>query len=257
MNKRVSKAKLQALLYTDELTRLFNLRYLREQIPPYLEKAKKQKDRVAFIFFDMDDFKNINDSYGHLAGDRVLVHVTKIIGQIRKEEGIAIRYAGDEFLLIIPKLNKREAKRLGEEIQKSMASSPIKINGKNITCDCSIGISQFPIDGNDWKTLFAKADEALYVAKEQGKARVIVVPDSGRLLTPSKLNSILETPYIVGRDNVIRFLEKHLSNQGNTKNFPIILGEEGSGKTRVLKLAGEFSRKKLQFTLTTKGYSFW
>ena len=106
MNKEFSREELQSLVYTDELTRIHNLRYLREQIPEYLEQAKKQGDSVAFLLFDIDDFKNINDKFGHLAGDKVLSHFIKIIEQKIQEKGIAIRYAGDEFVLVIPKMDK-------------------------------------------------------------------------------------------------------------------------------------------------------
>jgi len=257
MNRELSKTELENLIYTDELTRIHNLRYLREQIPIYLDQAKSQGDSVAFLLFDIDDFKNINDSYGHLVGDKALAHFINIIGERINQKGIPIRYAGDEFIVIMPNMDKKMAKQLAEGIQKRMAETPLEIDHKEITIECSIGVSLYPHDGENWKILFEKADEALYAAKEQGKSKIVVNPDSGKLLTPSKLNSILDAPYIVGRDTLIQFLKGHLSEEGNPQTFPVLLGGEGAGKTRLLRLAREIAQEKLAFTLYTKGYPYW
>ncbi len=257
MNRELSKTELENLIYTDELTRIHNLRYLREQIPVYLDQVKNQDGSAAFLLFDIDDFKNINDSYGHLVGDKALTHFINIIGERINQNGIPIRYAGDEFLVIMPDMDKERAKQFAEEIQKSMAESPLEIDHKEITIGCSIGVSLFPQDGESWKILFEKADEALYAAKEQGKSKIVINPDSGKLLTPSKLNSILDAPYIVGRDTLIQFLKGHLSEEGNPQTFPVLLGGEGAGKTRLLRLARVIAQEKLAFTLYTKGYPYW
>jgi diguanylate cyclase (GGDEF)-like protein len=257
MSAKLSKEKLQALAYIDELTRLNNLRYMREYLPQYLDTAKKEKQSAALFVCDLDDFKLINDNHGHLVGDRALVHFTKIIEQKTKDKGMAMRYAGDEFVLLMPRMEKPDAKIFALEIQNKVRTSPLKYKEKTISMGCSIGISLFPEDGKSWKILFEKADEALYVAKEMGKGEVVVTPDTGRLITPSKLNSILQAPYIVGRDDFIGFLEKHLSEEGNPKVFPVLLGDEGSGKTRLMRFADEIAQKKLTFTLYAKGYPFW
>ena len=257
MDKRASQEELQSLIYTDELTRINNLRYLREQIPEYLEMANEKGDSVAFILFDIDDFKKINDNYGHLMGDKALAHFIQIVTQKMGQRGVAIRYAGDEFVLILPNMSKDTAREFGEEIQRGFADNPLQIDHNEIPIECSIGISLYPRDGKNWKVLFEKADEALYIAKEQGKNRIMVQPDSGKLLTPSKLNSILDAPHIVGRDHLIQFIEKHLSEDGNPKSFPVLFGEEGAGKTRLLRLAQKKAQEKLAFTLFTKGYPYW
>ncbi len=257
MSEKLSKEKLQALAYIDELTCLNNLRYMREYLPHYLDEAKEQKFSTAFFVCDLDDFKLINDNHGHLVGDKALVHFTKIIERKVKDKGMAMRYAGDEFVLIMPKMDKPDAKIFALEIQNSVRSAPLMVKQKTISMGCSIGISQFPEDGKSWKTLFEKADEALYVAKEKGKGEVVVTPETGKLLTPSKLNSILQAPYIVGRDSLIKFLEEHLSEKGDPKVFPVLLGDEGSGKTRLMRWAEERAQKTLNFTLFAKGYPFW
>jgi diguanylate cyclase (GGDEF)-like protein len=257
MKQDLTEQDLQALVYTDELTRLHNLRYFREQIPLFLHEAGQKGINVAFLMFDIDDFKKINDRYGHPVGDQALTHFTEIASREMTEDGKAIRYAGDEFVLVIPEVDKQRAGKIGEEIQLSMEETPLKVENQEVALKCSIGIALYPQDGDNLKTLFEKADEALYVAKEQGKSRIVITPDKGRLLTPSKLNSILDTPYIVGRDSLIEFLEDHLSEEGNSFVFPVLIGGEGSGKTRLMKFARETAHNKLAFTLYSKGYPFW
>jgi diguanylate cyclase (GGDEF)-like protein len=257
MSKQATKKELRDLLYTDELTRIFNLRYLREQVPEYLDNAEKKGGRVAFLLFDIDDFKKINDSFGHLVGDKALIQFSKTIQQMGDPNGIAIRYAGDEFILIIPDMDIQKATHLGQEIQEHFTQTPLEVDHSKVSIGCSIGISLYPRDGETWKQLFEKADEALYIAKEQGKNKIVINPESGRLLTPSKLNSILETPHIVGRDKLIEFLETHLSQEGESETFPVLFGKEGSGKTRLLRRAQKIAQEKLAFTLFTKGYPYW
>jgi diguanylate cyclase (GGDEF)-like protein len=257
MRAELSKEKFQALAYIDELTRLNNLRYMREYLPQYLDTAKEEKQNAALFVCDLDDFKLVNDNHGHLAGDKALIHFTKIIEQKTKGKGMAMRYAGDEFVLLMPNMEKPDAKIFALEIQNSVRTSPVKYKEKTISLGCSFGISIFPEDGKSWKILFEKADEALYVAKEMGKGEVVVTPETGKLISTSKLNSILQAPFIVGRDDLIEFLEKHLSEEGDSKVFPVVLGDEGSGKTRLMRFADEIAQKKLSYTLYAKGYPFW
>jgi diguanylate cyclase (GGDEF)-like protein len=257
MSTELSKEKLQALAYTDELTRLHNLRYMREYLPQYLDTAKETNQSAALFVCDLDDFKLINDNHGHLVGDKALIHFTKIIEDKTKDKGMAMRYAGDEFVLLMPKMEKPDAKIFALEIQNKVRTLPLKYKDITISLGCSIGISLFPEDGISWKALFEKADEALYMAKGMGKGEVVVTPESGKFITPTKLNSVLQAPYIVGRNDLIEFLEKHLCGEGDPKVFPVILGEEGSGKTRLMKFADKIAGKNLSFTLYAKGYPFW
>jgi diguanylate cyclase (GGDEF)-like protein len=257
MSKEVTKKELQDLLYTDELTRIHNIRYLREQIPEYLAEAKKQGNPVAFLLFDIDDFKKINDSFGHLIGDKALIQFSRVLHQTANRKGIALRYAGDEFILVMPNMDTQNAARIGKEIQTRITQDPVAAENKKVSIGCSIGISLYPRDGETWKQLFEKADEALYVAKEQGKSKIVASPEFGRLLTPSKLNSILETPFIVGRDGLLEFLGTHLSVKGSPGTFPVLFGGEGAGKTRLLRRSQKIAQENLAFTLYTKGYPYW
>jgi diguanylate cyclase (GGDEF)-like protein len=257
MSTEPQDKELLSLLYTDELTQIFNRRYLREVIPGYLIQADKEKFTVAFYMLDMDNFKAINDSYGHRVGDRALRHFSRVISEEIQDKGITIRYAGDEFVLIISKLTKKQARELGMEILQKIAESPLKVKKKKLNIKYSAGVSLFPKDGKTLKTLFRKADEALYTAKDRGKGRVVVYPDKGKLLTPSKLDSILSYPHIVGRDDTIQFLDKHLSGKEDPMVFPVLFGGDGTGKSRLMEHARETAQQNFAFTLFAKGYPFW
>jgi diguanylate cyclase (GGDEF)-like protein len=257
MSTEPQDKELLSLLYTDELTQIFNRRYLKEVIPGYLIQADKEKFTVAFYMLDMDNFKAINDNYGHRVGDRALKHFSKTISEEIQDKGIAIRYAGDEFVLIISKLTKKQARELGMDVLQKIAKSPLKVKDKELNIKYSAGVSLFPKDGKSLKTLFRKADEALYTAKDRGKGRVVVYPDKGKLLTPSKLDSILSYPHIVGRDDTIQFLDKHLSGKENPMVFPVLFGDDGTGKSRLIEHARETAQQNFAFTLFAKGYPFW
>lgn len=241
----------------DDLTQIFNRRYLSEQVPQQLVQAKKKDQTIAFFMIDMDEFKGINDTYGHQAGDDALVHFSKILVEKIHPEGTAIRYAGDEFVLLVPGLDKHKARDLGTEIQQKTTESPFKVGNKQLTLSCSAGVSLYPKDGKKWKTLFKKADEALYAAKQWGRGRVIPYPDAGKFMTPAKLDSILAAPPIVGRDEIVQFLDKQFSKKGNPSIFPVFLGSDGTGKTRLIQYVEEIAREKVAFILLAKGYPFW
>ncbi len=257
MASKTKEKKLLSLVYNDELTNLFNRRYLKEVIPGYLTQAEKEGFLIACYMIDMDYFKDINDTYGHDIGDKALIHFSKILSENVKGQGIAIRYAGDEFVLILSKVEQQKVMEIGTNIIKNVKEFPLKFDGNELTLACSIGISMFPRDSKEWEALFKRADEALYTAKRQGKGRVIIVPESGRLLTPFKLDSILVSPYVVGRDDIIKFLDKHLSGKGNPSEFPVIIGGDGTGKTRLTEYAKETAKKKLAFSLLAKGFPLW
>ena len=257
MNTEPKDKKLLSLIYNDELTNLFNRRYLKEVIPGYLTQAEKEGFLIACYMIDLDNFKGINDTYGHDIGDKALIHFSDILSENVKGEGIAIRYAGDEFVLVVSKAEKQKAKEISVNIHQNVRQQPLKFDSNELRLACSIGISMFPKDGKKWDALFKKADEALYTAKRQGKGRTIFIPESGKLLTPFKLDSILSSPYIVGRDDIIQSIEKHLSSKGNPSDFPVIMGDDGSGKTRLIEYAKEVAQKKLAFNLFAKGFPFW
>ena len=156
--------------HTDSLTSLWNYGYFQYKLDEELAKAAPSKLPLSVMMIDLDDFKKFNDSRGHLQGDLALKRISQIIQKNCRKLDVLCRYGGEEFSLILPGSNKKDALLLGERIRNSLARS----NFLESKFTVSIGISSFPEDAPDKKSLIERADEALYRAKDQGKNRVIL-----------------------------------------------------------------------------------
>ncbi|MDI3472870.1 MAG: two-component system, cell cycle response regulator [Thermotogaceae bacterium] len=136
----------------------------------YLERliAKSSKERWDFslIVIDLDNFKQINDAFGHLFGDLVLKKLAKIIKSSIRELDSVFRYGGDEFVVVLPGISKKIAREIAERLLKNIRNVEFE-DGIRITA--SIGISSFPEDGETAQSLFESADRALYISKTLGK----------------------------------------------------------------------------------------
>lgn len=156
----------------DVLTNLLNRRYIVKAIEQSIENSGEQK---AIMFLDLDRFKVINDSLGHDVGDDVLVKVAQILKKHVNGYGVASRYAGDEFLILLNnEVNKEKVMQIAQAILKSIAN-PIKLNnGSEINLTVSLGISYYPDHGHNVNKLIKHADIALYDAKLNGKNRFTV-----------------------------------------------------------------------------------
>lgn len=164
---RETQGKLTQMAFYDSLTGLPNRNLVKDRFQQLRAHAVRHKKKVAVFSMDLDHFKQVNDSQGHLAGDQFLVKVSERLKSfIRKEDTIG-RLGGDEFVILLGNLDhEEEALRLGPKIVGSM-KRPFEINGKEIYSGLSVGISFFPNDGADLETVFKHADMALYRAKEK------------------------------------------------------------------------------------------
>lgn len=153
--------KLQKLAYYDELTGLPNRRVLFDK---FHEKIKLE-NRFTVVIFDLDNFKKINDTYGHLIGDQFLIHTANILKPYIKDNDIASRFGGDEFILLISTKDEQDATLKVKELMHKF-TIPFKINDLTIKIDASFGFSCFPIHGQSLTALIEKADNALYEAKK-------------------------------------------------------------------------------------------
>ncbi len=153
----------------DILTKLPNRRLLERNIDAKFQEAIERRSKLGLMFIDIDRFKNINDSLGHAAGDRLLVCVAnRLLSSIRNVDLLA-RLGGDEFVLIISEVeNSLRLREIAEQISKEL-SKPITIDGQDINVTVSIGISIFPDHGSDLDGLMRHADLAMYAAKESGR----------------------------------------------------------------------------------------
>ncbi|MDY6990601.1 MAG: diguanylate cyclase [Thermodesulfobacteriota bacterium] len=162
------------LATTDPLTKIYNRRYMNEFLAKETERSRRSKKEFAVILADVDDFKRINDTYGHLSGDFVLKKI--VDGMIRgtREYDIVGRYGGEEFLIIMPEIEKSAAVHVAERMRRSIETQQIELSdGERVTVTVSFGIAGFDEDGSSPEDLLIKADERLYKAKWQGKNRVV------------------------------------------------------------------------------------
>lgn len=155
--------------HTDSLTGLWNYGYFQYKLDEELAKAQATQENLSVLMIDIDDFKKYNDSFGHIQGDQVLKEISGIIKDNCRKIDIVCRYGGEEFSLILPSNNKKEALLLAERIRKSVEKN--NISGSKFTV--SIGVASFPQDHARKKELIKKADIALYQAKNKGKNRTV------------------------------------------------------------------------------------
>ena len=163
--------KISYLAYHDPLTGLVNRTYLKEELKTLTHIAQRNNKKLALVFIDLDNFKFINDTYGHEVGDNLLIQISnRIKANIRKSD-IASRIGGDEFVLVLNNINsKKDIDKILEKIMKEL-SIPVVINGNKIEITFSAGIALFPDDTKDITTLFQYSDIAMYDAKKEGKNR--------------------------------------------------------------------------------------
>jgi len=166
--------KTRHLSITDPLTGLYNVRYFYRALNHEIERSQRYDDEFSLLIFDIDDFKRINDTYGHQIGDDVLRELSGIMLQHSRKTDIVSRYGGEEFVLILPRTGKEEAVRIAERICEMIRQNPFRPgNGDDITITVSGGVSTFKEDGATPKELLYGADMALYSAKARGKDRVV------------------------------------------------------------------------------------
>ena len=156
--------------YTDSLTELYNQRFLEDNISSFLDTAAENKAPVSCFVIDLDDFKEINDTYGHVKADEVLKISCKLIKSFFRKKDLIIRHGGDEILIYLYGVDKDAAIERAESIRQKIENNIID---KNIKLTVSIGVSTIEnVNKNIAKKLFEEADKALYKAKSNGKNRV-------------------------------------------------------------------------------------
>lgn len=160
--------ELKRLAYFDDLTDIPNRKMLDRQIQKALSRSKRQNHNFTLMFIDLDDFKKVNDTLGHDAGDKLLIEVVSRINECVREEDLISRIGGDEFIVMFEETGKDEIEQIAKRIIEYVAN-PYSINENIASISLSIGISMFPNDGEDKETLIKAADKAMYYAKNNGK----------------------------------------------------------------------------------------
>jgi diguanylate cyclase (GGDEF)-like protein len=160
----------EQLTITDDLTKLFNSRYLNLYISREIKRCKRHGIPLSVIFLDLDGFKGVNDAYGHLAGSRTLTEVGGILVEAVRESDILARYGGDEFVVVLPETPPSGALVIAERIRKAIESHPfLKDQGLEARISASFGIASYPDHALTPEGLIQKADQAMYRVKERDK----------------------------------------------------------------------------------------
>jgi len=190
-NTRVFRQR-EYLANFDGLTKLFNRRYAMFLMGDELLRAEKRGSPLSICIFDIDNFKHYNDSHGHLAGDEVLATIGQIIRETVREDDIAVRYGGEEFLFILPNTPEKGAFILAERIRKNIEKFHFPHEASQTLAKITVsgGIATFPADGSDSHRLIREADRMMYQAKQAGRNRVV----SGSLLKEELEKSMAPPP---------------------------------------------------------------
>jgi two-component system cell cycle response regulator len=174
------EAELIRLARLDELTGLCNRRYLLERLTQEILRAKRYGPPLCLMMLDLDHFKSINDTYGHLIGDQVLAGVARLLTDTIRATDIAGRYGGEEFCLILTETSLDGGRLLAERLRQCIAATTFSADdGTTLHVTCSIGMAQYTPEHTEPKTLLALADQALYKAKASGRNRVILASQPG------------------------------------------------------------------------------
>ena len=223
--------------YLDDLTGLYNRRYLNRKAREYLQEALLENKPLSVLILDLDHFKNVNDTYGHTRGDSVLAQFAAFLGELIRQDDSVFRYGGDEFVCLLPNTDFEQANRISERFIEQCRSREFA----KVKLTMSIGIASYPEDGSDWSTVFDSADQHLYSAKRHGRDRIGI-----RVL--GEKNLIIPTVEIIGRSSELSILEELIESVNSFGGEAVcISGETGVGKTRLFQEISfvKFSKKSM------------
>ncbi len=168
-HERQTAEQLIYLAERDSLTGLYNRHRFQQELGKVLSELERGGSHGALLFFDLDEFKYVNDTFGHRAGDAMLIRVaSEVNGLVRRNE-IFSRIGGDEFAVLMPGASEEDAERLAERIIRGVSQIPLRFESQNLRLTTSLGVALYPQHAQDAEELVARADAAMYQAKESGK----------------------------------------------------------------------------------------
>ncbi len=187
--ERQTAEQLIYLAERDPLTGLYNRHRFQSELERVVSEAERREERCAVIFFDLDEFKEINDNFGHRAGDALLIRVAGEAGTLIRRSEIFARLGGDEFAILLPNVRANEAEVLAERVVRAVAQIPFRFEGRNLRLTTSLGVAYLPDHAADADELVAKADIAMYQAKQAGKNtwRVYRADNEANVITMERL----------------------------------------------------------------------
>ena len=167
-----NEERIRYLAFHDPLTGLANRVLFADRTATGLQRAKREGYSLAIVVLDLDGFKEVNDTYGHAAGDQLLIEIARRLQGVLRAEDTVARFGGDEFTALLPEVvDPQDAVIVAQKILATVAV-PVTICGSQVRVSASIGISIYPTHGEDYQALFTAADTAMYQVKAAGKAGV-------------------------------------------------------------------------------------
>jgi diguanylate cyclase (GGDEF)-like protein len=173
---RARMAALEQAIATDPLTGLLNRRGFQERMEIELERARRDGTLLALVMSDLDGFKQVNDTLGHLGGDMALERMAGVIKRVRRLSDEAARVGGEEFAFILPNTSSRDGRSMAERLRRTTEES---FEGTPVALTLSLGIAEYPTHGRTAEELFYAADQAMYAAKATGKNRTVLYEKRG------------------------------------------------------------------------------
>jgi diguanylate cyclase (GGDEF)-like protein len=226
------------LLFEDELTGIQNRRFLRGYLEHKVRWEGEEDYPLSLIILDLDHFKQVNDTQGHDTGDQVLTWTATLLKDVAGEQGIPIRFAGDEFIVLLPRTDRAGAREIADRLLQRTRDRPFTLRdtGTTLSITLSIGVASAPDDGRDSKALFQAADTALYHAKQSGRNQAASAGevDPKKVFPKTALHRLIATG-IAGRDDQLAVVSEALEalTRGDSQ-FMLVEGGPGMGKTAFL-----------------------
>jgi diguanylate cyclase (GGDEF)-like protein len=171
------QSQLREQAIRDALTGVFNRRYLEDTLERELARAKRETYPLSVVMMDLDYFKEVNDTYGHEAGDVVLKTLAATVVNQSRQGDFVCRYGGEEFVLVMPNIGIETARDRAEDLHQTINALNIPYGVFNLTTTISMGVAMYPDHGIAKDELMRAADRALYVAKNTGRNRVVVASE--------------------------------------------------------------------------------
>ncbi|MFQ5680570.1 MAG: diguanylate cyclase [Candidatus Omnitrophota bacterium] len=233
--------------FIDPLTGLFNRYYLYEFLPQEIKKAQVSNYPLGLFLIDIDNFKDLNDGYGHLTGDAVLKQFSEILKRSCRQTDMVLRYAGDEFMVLLPGVDRQKGIGLGQHLVQEVGKACFRSkNDDEVSLTISVGFSIFPDDAKGVEQLIDSADKALYLAKEKGRNQTAYIRD---LIVRDMVSRIAPDPFpcpeFIGRKHEIEKIKgafrENVLSQGLLYSL-FISGETGQGKSRLLSEVAGYIR---------------
>ena len=158
----------------DPLTKAYNKKYFADQLQTEIAYSRRHRTPLSLIIFDLDHFKNINDTYGHVAGDMVLIQMADAVQGMLRAEDVFARYGGEEFVIILRGIPLQDSGVLAERIRRHIEQTPFMSGETRLPVTVSVGVAEYDKETEDAMILVEQADMALYAAKQAGRNRVLL-----------------------------------------------------------------------------------